>query len=161
MADKLAEAKLPVIVHPTMQRVARVGNLQQPSGQCRGAGRPRAADRHRQRLRRLRAQDARRAGTRRPWRWSTAWASTGRCKAITLDAAKSWTSTTASAGSKPAKSADLVLYDGDPFEHATHVTAVIVGGRLVYDRAEKLKRPVDERMMFFMNNPDVPCCLGW
>ena len=34
------------------------------------------------------------------------------------------------------KAADLVLYDGDPFEHTTHVTHTIIAGRVVHDRAE-------------------------
>jgi imidazolonepropionase-like amidohydrolase len=32
------------------------------------------------------------------------------------------------------KVADLVLFDGDPFEYTTHVTAVIAGGRIVHQR---------------------------
>src|SRR5262249_4112322 len=35
---------------------------------------------------------------------------------------------------EPGKAADLVLYDGDPFEHATHVTPTIAAGRAGYDR---------------------------
>jgi len=34
----------------------------------------------------------------------------------------------------PGKVADLVLFDGDPFEYTSHVTAVIAGGVLVYER---------------------------
>jgi imidazolonepropionase-like amidohydrolase len=33
------------------------------------------------------------------------------------------------------KVADLVLYDGEPFEYATHVTHVIMNGNMVHDRA--------------------------
>ncbi|HYP54228.1 MAG TPA: amidohydrolase family protein, partial [Pyrinomonadaceae bacterium] len=33
------------------------------------------------------------------------------------------------------KDADLALFDGDPFEYATHVTAVIINGRVVSDTA--------------------------
>ncbi len=32
------------------------------------------------------------------------------------------------------KVADLVLFDGDPFEYTSHVTAVIAGGQVVYER---------------------------
>jgi imidazolonepropionase-like amidohydrolase len=32
------------------------------------------------------------------------------------------------------KVADLVLFDGDPFEYTSHVTAVVVDGRVVYER---------------------------
>ena len=45
------------------------------------------------------------------------------------------------------KVADLVLYDGDPFEHATHVTRTIQQGRIVYDRAEYLKLPFERRAL--------------
>jgi imidazolonepropionase-like amidohydrolase len=30
------------------------------------------------------------------------------------------------------KDADVVLYDGDPFEYTSHVTAVLVNGRITY-----------------------------
>ena len=39
------------------------------------------------------------------------------------------------------KAADLVLYDGDPFEHSTHVTATLMGGRVVYDRGHIRAEP--------------------
>jgi urease alpha subunit len=39
------------------------------------------------------------------------------------------------------KVADVVLYDGDPFEYATHITHVILDGKLVYDRAAELSKP--------------------
>jgi imidazolonepropionase-like amidohydrolase len=32
------------------------------------------------------------------------------------------------------KDADVVLYDGDPFEYTSHVTAVLVNGKLNYRR---------------------------
>lgn len=31
------------------------------------------------------------------------------------------------------KDADIVLYDGDPFEYVTHIEAVIINGKVVYD----------------------------
>jgi imidazolonepropionase-like amidohydrolase len=34
----------------------------------------------------------------------------------------------------PGKDADLALFDGDPFEYASHVVAVMVGGQLSYQR---------------------------
>ena len=42
---------------------------------------------------------------------------------------------------KLGKVADGVLLDGDPFETTTHVTHVLLGGSLVYDRAAELKNP--------------------
>ncbi|MEE2704389.1 MAG: amidohydrolase family protein [Myxococcota bacterium] len=35
---------------------------------------------------------------------------------------------------EPGKDADLVLYDGDPFEYSSHVERVLVGGELAYSR---------------------------
>lgn len=35
---------------------------------------------------------------------------------------------------EPGKVADLVLFDGDPFEYTSHVAAVIAGGQVVYER---------------------------
>ena len=32
------------------------------------------------------------------------------------------------------KDADLVLYDGDPFEYTSHVTAVLVNGKVSYQQ---------------------------
>ena len=57
------------------------------------------------------------------------------------------------------KTADLVLYDGDPFEHKTHVTAVLVNGHVAYDRAKRPPLSVARRM--FLSTPERRCCLGW
>jgi imidazolonepropionase-like amidohydrolase len=35
---------------------------------------------------------------------------------------------------EPGKDADLVLFDGDPLSYATRVTAVLIGGRVVFER---------------------------
>src|SRR6266699_3717560 len=57
------------------------------------------------------------------------------------------------------KVADLVLYDGDPFENTTHVTHTLLGGRVVYDRAEYLKLPFERRALPLVGG-GVGCCLG-
>ena len=56
----------------------------------------------------------------------------------------------------------LVLYDGDPFEHATHVTHTVIGGRVVYDREEYLKLPFERRALPLVGGGGggVGCCLG-
>ena len=60
------------------------------------------------------------------------------------------------------KVADLVLYDGDPFEHTTHVTHTITRGRVVYDRAEYLKLPFERRILPMLGGgPGTGCCMGW
>ena len=57
------------------------------------------------------------------------------------------------------KEADLVLYDGDPFEHATHVTHTIGAGQVIYDRADYLKLPFARRALPLLGG-DFGCCLG-
>jgi hypothetical protein len=56
-----------------------------------------------------------------------------------------------------------VLYDGDPFEHATHVTKTIMSGRVVYDRADYLKLPFERRILpLLAGGPAAGCCMtGW
>ena len=63
---------------------------------------------------------------------------------------------------EPGKVADIVLYDDDPFEHATHVMYTIVGGRVTYDRAEYLKLPFERRILPILSGGSgVGCCMGW
>ena len=84
-------------------------------------------------------------------------------KAITLDAAKLLGIDKDHGSIEAGKVADLVLYDGDPFEHATHVTHTVLGGKVVYDRAEYLKLPLDRRIIPLVNGgAGAGCCLaGW
>jgi imidazolonepropionase-like amidohydrolase len=59
------------------------------------------------------------------------------------------------------KAADLVLYDGDPFEHTTHVTHTIMDGRVVFDRADYLKLPYARRALPLTGaGAGVGCCMG-
>ena len=54
-----------------------------------------------------------------------------------------------------------MLYDGDPFEHATHVTHTIMGGRVVYDRGEYLKLPFERRILpLLAGGAGAGCCMG-
>ena len=57
--------------------------------------------------------------------------------------------------------ADLVLYDGDCFECATHVTYTIAEGRVVYDRGEMQAIPFARRALPLSNPGGIGCCLGW
>ena len=57
------------------------------------------------------------------------------------------------------KVADLVLYDGDPFEQATHVTHTLIDGRVIYDRGEYLKLPFARRALA-LTGGEVGCCMG-
>ena len=80
-------------------------------------------------------------------------------KAITLDAARILEIDKTHGSIEVGKQADLVLYDGDPFEHATHVTHVVVGGKLVHNRQTRAPVPMARRL--FYHTPNRPCCIGW
>lgn len=51
--------------------------------------------------------------------------------AVTIDAARLLGIEGRVGSIEAGKDADLALFDGDPFEYATHVTTVVVGGRIV------------------------------
>ncbi len=68
-------------------------------------------------------------------------------RAVTLDAAKLLGIDKEYGSIETGKVADLVLYDGDPFEHATHVTHTVMSGKVVYDRADYLKLPFERRIL--------------
>ena len=68
-------------------------------------------------------------------------------RAVTIDAAKLLGIEKEYGSIEKGKVADLVLYDGDPFEHATHVTHTIMKGTVVYDRADYLKLPFERRIL--------------
>ena len=82
-------------------------------------------------------------------------------KAVTADAAKLLGVADRVGTIEVGKVADLVLYDGDPFEHATHVTHTVLSGKVVYDRAEYLKLPLDRRIIPLVNGgAGAGCCLA-
>ncbi len=78
---------------------------------------------------------------------------------VSLDAAKVLDIDDRYGSLEVGKVADLVLYDGDPFEYATHVTHVIVDGRLVHSRSDRKPIPLAQRL--FWSSIEMPCCLGW
>src|SRR5207253_2998468 len=80
-------------------------------------------------------------------------------KAITLDAAHLLGIDNRFGSLEPGKVADLILYDGDPFENATHVTHTIIGGRIVYERSEYLKQPFERHALMLVGG-GVGCCMG-
>ena len=86
----------------------------------------------------------------------------GALKSITLDAAKILGIDDRFGSIEKGKVADLVFYDGDPFEHATHVTHTLIDGRVIYDRAEYLKMPFERRVLSITGGSggDFGCCLG-
>jgi len=159
MADALAEAKVPVVVHPTMQRVGSMETFH--SQLCNAAvlaGRkvPLAIGSGfegyvpKTRVLRFEAAMALVNGLGHDKALS----------AITLDAARILGIHDRFGSLEAGKAADLVLYDGDPFEHATHVTHTVIDGRVVYDRADYLKLPYARRALPLAGGGGVGCCLG-
>ncbi len=158
MADRIAAAKTPVIVHPTMQRPAEMETLNIHLSNAAaladkkiplaiGTGyesyvpKTRVV-RHEAGMAMVNGLGFDRA-----------------LSAITLDAAKILGIDNKYGSIEPGKVADLVLYDGDPFEHATHVVYTIMDGRIVFDRPAYLKLPLARRALPLVGS-GTGCCLG-
>jgi imidazolonepropionase-like amidohydrolase len=158
MADALAEAKVPVIVHPTMQRAGSLETFH--SHLCNAAL---LADRkvplalgtgfeaYVPKTRVLRHEAAMAMVNGLGFDRALA--------AITIDAARVLKIDDRYGSLEVGKAADLVLYDGDPFEHTTHVTHTVMEGRVVYDRGAYLKLPYARRALPLVGS-DVGCCMG-
>ncbi len=161
LAGELAKRKVPVIVHPTMQRPGSMETLNTllcNAAALKAKGVPvvigTAFEGYVPKSRNLRAEAAMAA--------ANGLGPDGALRAVTIDAAKLLGIDRDHGSVEAGKVADLVLYDGDPFEHATHVTHTLVGGRVVYDRAEYLKLPYDRRVLPLLSGAGgVGCCLGW
>ncbi len=161
VADRLAEAKVPVVAHPTMQRVgssmetlnSHVGNAAALADRGIAVAIGTGFEGYVPKTRVLRFEAAMAAvnglGTDRALR------------AVTLDAAKLLGVADRFGSIEVGKVADLVLYDGDPFEHTTHVTHTLMDGRVVWDRSEYLKLPYARRALPLLEGGGVGCCLGW
>jgi imidazolonepropionase-like amidohydrolase len=164
MADELKKAGVPVVVHPTMQRAASsmetlnafVGNAAVLADAgvpvCLGTG----FEGYVPKVRVLRnemivAATAGGLGTERA------------LKAATIDAAKLLGIADKYGSIEKGKVADLVLYDGDPFEHTTHVSRTLMAGRVVYNRDDYLKLPFERRILpVVAGGAGVGCCMsGW
>lgn len=156
--DQLQAANVPVIVHPTMQRVGDLETYNSFLGNAAA-------------LSDVKIRVAIGSGVEgyvpktRVVRGEAAIAAVyglgfeGGLRAVTLDAAKILGIDDRFGSLEAGKAADLVLYDGDPFENATHVTSVFVAGRLVFDRQTQPPIPLARR--FFYSTREIPCCLGW
>jgi imidazolonepropionase-like amidohydrolase len=156
--DAIAAAKVPVIVHPTMQRPSSLETFNSHLGNVAAL-----ADR------RIPVT----IGTAfegyvpktRVLRYEAAMAMVNglgfdrALSAVTLDAARLLGIDDRFGSIEIGKVADLVLYDGDPFEHATHVTHTLIDGRVIYNRAEYLKMPF-ARLALPLTGGGVGCCMG-
>jgi imidazolonepropionase-like amidohydrolase len=158
--DLIAAAKVPVIVHPTMQRIgssmetyhSHLGNAAVLADKGISMAIGTAFEGYVPKTRVLRFEAAvamvNGLGFERALR------------AITLDAAHLLGIDKQYGSLEVSKIADLVLYDGDPFENTTHVTHTVIGGRLVYERAEYLKLPFERRALPLGGAGGVGCCMG-
>jgi imidazolonepropionase-like amidohydrolase len=162
MADELKKAGVPVVVHPTMQRAASsIETLNSFTGNAAAldaAGVPvtictgfegyvpkTRVLRHEAAMAVAPGLDRERA-----------------LRAITIDAAKLLGIEKDYGSLEVGKAADLVLYDGDPFEHTTHVTQTIMRGKVVYNRDDYLKLPFERRILPILTGGNgVGCCMGW
>ncbi len=156
--DTLAQAQAPVVVHPTMQRIGTMETFHSHLGNAAALADHKvplalgtAFEGYVPKTRVLRHEAAiamvNGLGFERALR------------AITLDAARILGIDDRFGSIEVDKAADLVLYDGDCFEHATHVTHTIIDGRIVYDRAEYLKLPFARRALPLIGG-EIGCCLG-
>ncbi|MGH7223726.1 MAG: amidohydrolase family protein, partial [Gemmataceae bacterium] len=160
IADRLAAAKVPIVVHPTMQRPgatmetyhSHLGNaavladhkIPLAIGTGFEAYVPKTrVVRHEAAIAMVNGLGYDRA-----------------LRAITLDAARILGIDRQRGSIAKGKVADLVLFDGDPFEHATHVTHTLIDGRVVYDRDEYLQLPFARRAIPLTGGGGVGCCLG-
>jgi imidazolonepropionase-like amidohydrolase len=81
-------------------------------------------------------------------------------KAVTIDAAKLLGIDKQYGSIERGKIADMVLYDGDPFEHTTHVTRTVMDGKVVYNRDDYTKLPFERRILSLISSPETGCCMG-
>jgi imidazolonepropionase-like amidohydrolase len=160
LGDRLTAAKIPVIVHPTMQRVGDMETYNSFLGNA-------AALADRGTLIAVSSGVESYVPKTRVARYEAALAMVHglgfdrALRAITLDAAKILEIDDRFGTLEAGKVADLVLYDGDPFEYATHVIGVMVDGRLVYERGDGPELPIDQQTLFYSSGPEPACCLGW
>jgi imidazolonepropionase-like amidohydrolase len=158
IADRIADAKVPVIVHPTMQRPSDMESVN-----CNVCNAAVLAD-HKIPIAIGTGFEGYVPKTR-VVRHEAAMAMVNglgydrALSAVTLDAAKLLGIADRFGSIEPGKIADLVLYDGDPFEHKTHVMQTIIDGRVVYDRMEYLKLPFARRALP-LTGSGAGCCLG-
>jgi imidazolonepropionase-like amidohydrolase len=162
MADELKKAGVPVVVHPTMQRAgASLETLHTYTGNAAAldaVGVPvticTGFEGYVPKTRVLRHEVAMAvaAGMDRD----------RALRAVTINAAKLLGIEKEYGSIEEGKVADLVLYDGDPFEHSTHVTQTITRGRVVYNRDDYLKLPFERRVLPLLSGgPGTGCCMGW
>jgi len=159
VADILVDKKLPIVAHPTMQRPSSLEAFNSQLGNAAALTEKKlttaigtAFEGYVPKTRVLRQEAA--------MAMVNGLGFDGALKSITSEPAKILGIDDRFGALQPGKVADLVLYDGNPFEHATHVTHTILGGRVIFDRSETLKMPLERRMLPLVGGGDFGCCLG-
>ncbi len=158
---QLAKAKVPVLVHPTMQRSASsmetLHGCTTNAAALADAGIPLAIttafEGYVPKTRLLRGEMA--------MAMTYGLGPDRALRSVTIDAAKILGIDGDYGSIEPGKVADLVLYDGDPFENATHVLRTISGGKVVYDRDAYLAMPFARRALPLTGGSGIGCCMGW
>jgi imidazolonepropionase-like amidohydrolase len=128
LLDELRAAKVTVILHPTMQR--HYGDLENASfttaAKLRAAGIPFA----------LQSGFEEYVPKTRVVLWEAGFAAAhglareDALRAVTIDAAQAIGVANRLGSLELGKDGDLALFDGDPLEYTTHVTAVVIDGRI-------------------------------
>ncbi len=129
LLDELRAAKVTVILHPTMQR--HYGDLENASfttaARLRAAGIPFA----------LQSGFEEYVPKTRVVQWEAGFAAAHglapehALRAVTIDAARAIGVADRLGSLERGKDGDLALFDGDPLEYTSHVTAVVIDGRIV------------------------------
>jgi len=133
MAERINEARVPVIAAPAMERVGSIETLNASLENAAYLGRSGI-------LVAIQSGYEDYVPKTRVARFEAAMAAanglgfSGALRAVTLDAARILAIDERFGSLTPGKAADLVLYDGDPFEHTTRVTRVLVDGQTAYAR---------------------------
>jgi imidazolonepropionase-like amidohydrolase len=157
--DTIAASKAPVIVHPTMQRAASsmetvnafAGNAAFLADRNVPIVIGTAFESYVPKTRVLRSEAA--------MAMTHGLGHARALRAVTIDAAKLLGIDKDHGSIEAGKIADLVLYDGDPFENATHVAFTVMAGKVVYSRDEYLKLPFQRRVIA-LTGSGAGCCLG-
>jgi imidazolonepropionase-like amidohydrolase len=158
MAAELQQAGVPIILHPTMQRL---GNLETYHSSFANA----ALLANRQIPLAISSGVESYVPKTRVVRYEAALAATyglghaAALRSITLSAAEILNIADRYGSLEPGKQADLVLYNADPFEYSTHVTHVFIAGQLQHRRGTTPRVPLAERQ--YISSGDIPCCTWW
>jgi imidazolonepropionase-like amidohydrolase len=153
--DRLAAAKVPVLVHPTMQRIGTPETMHTSTRNATLLAEKQIP------IAITSAFESYVPKTRVPL-FEAAMASVyglgveRAIHAVTLGPAQILEIDQDFGSLEPGKVADVVLYDGDPLEYTTHVTRVIMDGRVVHDRDTALKNPA--RRQVVLGPGDAECC---